>query len=108
MFQISEPRNRRLSGCGVCLPPQFGAAHLSGIDDTIDSYRCECHPGGSPVSPNMPFQDLQEFLRYLERDGQLKRIRAEVDPVLEAGEIAQRVLNEGGPALLFERPIGSS
>jgi len=38
----------------------------------------------------------------------LKRIRVEVDPVLEAGEISQRVLREGGPALLFERPKGSS
>jgi 4-hydroxy-3-polyprenylbenzoate decarboxylase len=56
----------------------------------------------------MAFQNLQEFTQYLERKGQLKRVRVEVDPVLEAGEIAQRVLNEGGPALLFERPIGSS
>src|SRR5687767_8920867 len=56
----------------------------------------------------MPFQGLQEFVRYLERKGQLKRIQAEVDPVLEAGEIAQRVLVNGGPALFFERPKGSS
>src|SRR5262245_54961066 len=56
----------------------------------------------------MPFKDLQQFAWYLERHGQLKRIRVEVDPVLEAGEIAQRVLAEGGPALLFERPKGST
>jgi 4-hydroxy-3-polyprenylbenzoate decarboxylase len=56
----------------------------------------------------MPFADLQEFLRYLERTGQLKRIRAEVDPELEVTEITQRVLREQGPALLFERPKGSS
>src|SRR2546425_9813987 len=56
----------------------------------------------------MPFSDLQDFLRYLERHGQLKRVRAEVDPELEVTEITQRVLQEQGPALLFERPKGSS
>lgn len=56
----------------------------------------------------MPFRDLQQFIRHLESIGQLKRVRAEVNPILEASEIAQRVLREGGPALLFERPHGSS
>ena len=55
----------------------------------------------------MPFDSLQKFVAYLEAKGELRRIRAEVNPILEAGEIAQRVLNEGGPALLFERPAGS-
>ncbi len=56
----------------------------------------------------MPFADLQEFVRFLEQKGQLKRVRAEVDPELEVTEITQRVLRESGPALLFERPKGSS
>jgi 4-hydroxy-3-polyprenylbenzoate decarboxylase len=56
----------------------------------------------------MPFDDLQQFVRHLEQAGQLKRIRAEVDPELEVTEITQRVLRERGPALLFERPRGSS
>src|SRR5438105_787612 len=56
----------------------------------------------------MPFADLQEFVRFLEQKGQLKRIHAEVDPELEVTEITQRVLREQGPALLFERPKGSS
>ena len=55
----------------------------------------------------MPFGDLQSFVHDLERHGQLKRVRTEVDPVLEAGEIAQRVVAEGGPALLFENPRGA-
>jgi len=54
------------------------------------------------------FSDLQQFVGYLERIGQLKRIRTEVDPELEVTEISQRVLREQGPALLFERPKGSS
>ena len=56
----------------------------------------------------MPFADLQEFVRFLELQGQLKRVRAEVDPELEVTEIMQRVIREEGPALLFERPKGSS
>jgi len=56
----------------------------------------------------MPFDDLQEFVRYLERQGELKRVSTEVDPELEVTEITQRVLREQGPALLFERPKGSS
>ena len=56
----------------------------------------------------MPFADLQKFVRYLEQQGQLKRVRVEVDPELEVTEITQRVIREHGPALLFERPKGSS
>ncbi len=56
----------------------------------------------------MAFRDLQDFVHHLESKKQLKRVRAEVDPVLEVTEISQRVLREGGPALLFERPKGSS
>ena len=55
----------------------------------------------------MAFDSLQDFLTHLEQQGKLRRVRAEVDPVLEAPEISQRVLREGGPALLFERPTGS-
>jgi UbiD family decarboxylase len=56
----------------------------------------------------MPFDDLQQFLHHLEQHGQLKRIRAEVDPELEVTEISQRIIREDGPALLFENPKGSS
>ena len=56
----------------------------------------------------MPFDGLQDFIRYLEQKGELKRVHAEVDPELEVTEITQRVLQEHGPALLFERPKGSS
>ena len=56
----------------------------------------------------MAFADLQEFVRFLEKNGQLERVRREVDPELEVTEITQRVVREKGPALLFERPKGSS
>jgi len=51
-----------------------------------------------------PFPDLQSFISHLEKVGQLKRISVPVDPKLEASEIVQRVIRQGGPALLFERP----
>jgi len=54
----------------------------------------------------MAYRDLRDFLDGLERDGQLKRIKAEVDPKLEMTEICDRVLKAGGPALLFEHPKG--
>ncbi len=51
---------------------------------------------------------LQEFVTLLEERKQLVRIRQEVDPVLEITEIADRVMKQGGPALLFEKVKGSS
>src|SRR5262245_15824835 len=56
----------------------------------------------------MSFGDLHDFLAHLERRHLLKRVRVEVDPVLEVSEIAQRVVLEQGPAILLERPKGSA
>jgi len=53
------------------------------------------------------YRDLRDFIERLEKEGELKRISAEVDPVLEISEITDRVTKAGGPALLFERPKGS-
>lgn len=52
-------------------------------------------------------RDLRGFLKLLEQRGQLQRIRARVDPNLEIAEIADRLLQQGGPALLFENVQGS-
>jgi 4-hydroxy-3-polyprenylbenzoate decarboxylase len=54
----------------------------------------------------MKYKDLREFIDFLEQRGELKRITAPVDPNLEMTEICDRVLRQGGPALLFENPIG--
>lgn len=56
----------------------------------------------------MYYQDLSEFLSALEKAGELKRIPFEVDPHLEITEFADRAVKSGGPALLFEKPKGSS
>ncbi len=55
----------------------------------------------------MAFTDLRSFLAHLEAKGDLVRVRAEVDPVYELNEIAQRTVRERGPALLFENVKGS-
>ena len=55
----------------------------------------------------MAYQDLRDFLSTLEKNGELRRIAAEVDPILEITEITDRAIKAGGPALLFERPKGS-
>ena len=56
----------------------------------------------------MAFKDLRDFINLLEREGELKRISAEVDSYLEVTEISDRTLKKGGPALLFENIKGSS
>ena len=56
----------------------------------------------------MPFEDLREFIRALEKKHQLKRIKTEVDSDLEIAEITDRVSKQGGPALLFESVKGHS
>ncbi|PMG34639.1 3-octaprenyl-4-hydroxybenzoate carboxy-lyase [Vibrio splendidus] len=54
----------------------------------------------------MSFKDLRDFIDHLESIGQLKRISHPVDPDYEMTEISDRTLRAGGPALLFENPIG--
>ena len=54
-----------------------------------------------------PPRDLRAWIALLERDGELKRIAAEVDPHLEITEINDRTVKSGGPALLFENVKGS-
>ena len=75
----------------------------------------------------MPFADLRQWIAALEGAGELKRIRTEVDPILEITEITDRVSKgqgattkegapskpsfglggpSGGPALLFQNIKG--
>ena len=54
----------------------------------------------------MPYQDLREYLAFLESKGDLRRITAPVSTELEMTEIARRLMRADGPALLFENVIG--
>ena len=56
----------------------------------------------------MAYQSLEVCLTDLEKNGQLIRIREEVDPYLELATIHLRVHEAGGPALLFENIKGST
>ena len=65
----------------------------------------------------MAYDDLRDWIKALDRAGELKRIRTEADPILEITEIADRVSKSratekdeqatvGGKALLFESVKG--
>src|SRR5215204_5272163 len=50
---------------------------------------------------------LRTFLDLLKRENQIIEVKTEVDPYLEIAEIHRRVIEQGGPALLFSRVRGS-
>ncbi len=52
-------------------------------------------------------RSLRTFLDLLNRENEIINIDAEVDPYLEVAEIHRRVIQQGGPALLFQRVKGS-
>lgn len=56
----------------------------------------------------MRYKDLRDFIKGLEKRGELRRIATEVDPYLQVTEICDRTLKQEGPALLFENPKGHS
>jgi len=57
------------------------------------------------VEENRPiFHSQRAFLGCLEKQGDLKRVKAPVSPAFEITEICHRVIRKNGPALLFESP----
>ena len=54
----------------------------------------------------MKFKDLREYIAFLEQKGDLRRVSTPVNFELEITEIADRVVQSGGPALLFENVVG--
>jgi 4-hydroxy-3-polyprenylbenzoate decarboxylase len=54
-----------------------------------------------------PPADLRDWIERLERQGELVRVTAEVDPELEITEITDRTVKADGPALLFGNVKGS-
>ncbi|QDO97969.1 UbiD family decarboxylase [Ferrovibrio terrae] len=53
----------------------------------------------------MPYASLRDFMALLEQSGRLVRVKEPVSTVLEMTEIQTRLLAEGGPAVLFEKPV---
>jgi 4-hydroxybenzoate decarboxylase subunit C len=52
--------------------------------------------------------NLRSFLDLLRRENDLVTIETEVDPYLELAEVHRRVIDRGGPALLFRKVKGSA
>ena len=52
----------------------------------------------------MAYRNLAEFLDDLAQSGELVRVETSVAPILEAAEIANRLTETGGPAVLFASP----
>ena len=50
----------------------------------------------------VPIESIQHFIDELEKAGELKRVKTEVDTNLEIAEILRRVSYTDGPAVLFE------
>src|SRR5690242_2905372 len=53
----------------------------------------------------MPYRSLRDFIARLEAAGELVRVKEPVSTVLEMTEIQTRLIAEGGPAVLFEKPV---
>ena len=50
----------------------------------------------------MPIEELSEFVEKLEKAGELKRVKTQVDTNLEISEILSRIMYSNGSAVLFE------
>ena len=54
----------------------------------------------------MQYRDLREFISYLEQIGDLVKVHQNVSPDLEMAEFCTQVLNNNGPAVLFDSGKG--
>ena len=54
----------------------------------------------------MGIEDIRDFISELEKHGELKRVKTEVDSDLEIAEIMRREMYSNGPAILFENVKG--
>jgi 4-hydroxy-3-polyprenylbenzoate decarboxylase len=54
----------------------------------------------------VPIEDTHEFITELEKNGELKRVKIEVDSNLEIAEILRREMYSKGSAILFENVKG--
>jgi 4-hydroxy-3-polyprenylbenzoate decarboxylase len=51
-------------------------------------------------------EDIHDFIKELEKNNELKRVKTEVDSKLEIAEIMRRQMYSNGPAILFENVKG--
>jgi 4-hydroxy-3-polyprenylbenzoate decarboxylase len=53
----------------------------------------------------MTYRSLRDFIAKLESAGELVRVKEPVSTVLEMTEIQTRLIAQGGPAVIFEKPL---
>src|SRR5260221_5169464 len=78
------------------------------------SFCCRIIQSSQKTGEFLAYDDLRAWIAALERAGELKTVRTEVDPILEIAEITDRVSKspptlqqaKGGPALLFQNIKG--
>ena len=58
------------------------------------------------MEKSLKYHDLRDFLMVLETAGELKKVIVPVSPYLEMTEVCDRLLRRGGPAVLFQKPVG--
>src|SRR5690606_4291288 len=56
-----------------------------------------------PTITAMAFETLRDFVEHLDAHGELVRVKAAVDPVLEVAEVADRVMKSPAPHLSDEK-----
>ena len=56
----------------------------------------------------MGYRDLREFIAKLEKEGELQRIKTEVDGNVELSAIMRKINKTYGPACLFEKVKNSN
>ena len=95
---LDDARSEHRSGRRVRARPRERGTRLS-FDDAVGSRSVRRLAACS--------KDLRDWIALLEREGELVRVSAEVDPDLEITEIVDRTVKAGGPALLFENPKGA-
>jgi 4-hydroxy-3-polyprenylbenzoate decarboxylase len=59
-----------------------------------------------PCGRRLLFKDLRDYVGYLERNGLIRYVDVELDPVLEIPEFARRVILSRGPTIVFRNIRG--
>lgn len=54
----------------------------------------------------MKYRNLRDFIDFLRQEGELLDVSSSVSPTLEMTQLCDKVLQKGGPALLFAPPQG--
>ena len=101
---------RRIVGIGFGDGEALGIAHAATIRRACGGNQRLAFPARAGVvsgqdTDAMPDASLRDFMTRLENAGDLVRVKEPVSTVLEMTEIQTRLLAEGGPAVLFERPV---